>query len=185
MKACPALLAILAPLFFACGPAEAPESGTEPAAALAPLDFEGRYEVTGVTIDQTTGAQRPIHGTVLLSEEDDGARYSSHFELWTLYPGSDSVAAEVVGTGEGDVVERRLEGTASTTLVISSAPGVDTGFAFIPRLVSQRLSSTSTATFEHGAVSIQLENLPAEGEVDYTPTRTMLVGYRVEEENDG
>ena len=171
-------LALSAALLLACGAQDTP---SEPEAPLGPLDFAGRYEVTGVTVDQATGSQRPIYGTVVLKQAE-GERYTSHFELATVYPGSDSVAAQVVGTGEGAVAGWRLEGTSETTLVVSSAPGVDTRFAYIPRMVSARIASTSTATFhQDGTVSIEIENLPAEDEEDYSPTRTTLVGYRLED----
>jgi hypothetical protein len=186
MKTCPPLLLILASLCFACGPAETPGGETRSAPAATKLEFAGRYEVTGVTIDQESGAQRPIRGIVVLNETDGGVRYTSHFELSTLYPGTASVAAELVGTGEGLVVGRRLEGTASTTLVVSSAPGVDTGFAYVPRMVSQRIASSSAAIFQDdGTVSIEIENLPGEGEDDYAPTRTLLVGYPARESRGG
>jgi hypothetical protein len=58
-------------------------------------------------------------------------------------------------------------------------PGVDPGFAFIPRRVSTRIVSTSvTQIAPDGGVEIELSNAPEQGE-DYSPTRTVLTGRRV------
>jgi hypothetical protein len=168
-------------LAMACGPPSEPESAPDSAHEAEPFSFGGRYHVTGVTIDQATGAQRPIQGTIVLNEVEGGSRYTSHVELETLFPGSDAVAAEVVGTGEGDVSGRRLVGTAETQLVAASVPGVDTGFAFVPREVGQRIRSSAIAEIkDDGTVSLEIHNEPAEGEAEYTPTKTLLVGYRAE-----
>ena len=170
-------------LAVGCGPpAEAPTS-EEAAGGPAPASITGRYEVTGVTIDQATGGQRPILGRMSLRVEGD--RYTSHFELSTRYPGSQAVPAEVVGTGQGTVEGDLLRGSADTTLVASSVPGVDVGFAFVPREVSTRIVSTSEARlFADGSVRIEIENAPASG-AEYAPTRTILVGYRVGDLEEG
>lgn len=165
----------------ACGAPSEPESASDPAQGTEPLSFGGRYHVTGVTIDQATGAQRPIQGMIVLTEVEGGSRYTSHVELETLFPGSDAVAAEVVGTGEGHVSGRKMEGTAETQLISAIVPGVDTGFAFIPRQVSQRIRSSAVAEINaDGTISMEIHNEPAEGEAEYTPTRTLLVGYPAE-----
>ena len=71
-----------------------------------------------------------------------------------------------------------LTGTTRTQIVVSSVPGVDTGFAFVPRTVSTRIVSDSVATFDRdGKISIELENRPDEGQ-QYIPTRTILTGRR-------
>ena len=174
----------LVALGVGCGPAE--ESPAPEVAATAPAverSLTGQYEVTGVTIDQTTGGQRPILGRLSLRVEGD--RYTSHFELSTRYPGSQAVPAEVIGTGEGTIKGDRMLGTADTTLVASTVPGVDVGFAFVPRNVSTRIVSTSEAKlFDDGTMRIEIENAPAAG-ADYSPTRTILVGYRVGELEEG
>ena len=168
-------------LMAACGPSSEPESPSGSAEEAGPVSFGGRYEVTGVTIDQTNGAQRPIHGVIVLVEVEGGTRYTSHVELETLFPGSDAVAAEVVGTGEGVVSARKLEGIAETQLVAGSVPGVDTGFAFVPRQVSQRIRSSAVGEImDDGTISLEIHNDPAEGEAEYTPTQTLLVGYPVD-----
>lgn len=176
-----ALISVILALSVACGPPSEPESAPDAAQEAGPVSFAGQYQVTGVTIDQATGAQRPIQGTIILTELEGGSRYSSHVELETFFPGSEAAAAEIVGTGEGKVTGRKLEGTAETQLVAATVPGVDTGFAFVPRQVSQRIRSSSVAEIrEGGTIAVEIENEPAEGEAEYSPTKTLLVGYPVE-----
>ena len=68
---------------------------------------------------------------------------------------------------------------AETQLVVSTVPGVDPNFAFIPRVVGVRLTSTTVAEFgPEGSVTMRVENRPGEGET-YTPTRTILRGVRI------
>jgi hypothetical protein len=62
--------------------------------------------------------------------------------------------------------------------VISTIPGIDPGFAYIPRTTTTRLVSKSVTTLAaDGTILILIENTPAPGE-DYTPTRTTLRGTR-------
>jgi hypothetical protein len=147
------------------------------AGSVAPAPpASGVYEMTGVTIDRRTGIQRPIHGTIVVRIE--GARYTTHFELSTLFPGSQATAAQVTGTGDGRVEGDRLVGQAHTQLAVTSAPGVDVGFAYVPREVSPRILSRSTARFfADGSVRAEIENAAEEGS-EYAPTKTTLVGYR-------
>jgi hypothetical protein len=85
-----------------------------------------------------------------------------------------------VGTGAGRVEGTVLIGTADTNLLVASVPGVDVGFAYVPREVGPRIVSRSRAEFAaDGTLQVEIENEPAEGE-DYEPTRTSLVGYRSE-----
>ena len=136
----------------------------------------GVYEVTGVTVDRVTAIQRPIYGTIVVRVEDGG--YTSHFELSTLFPGSRATAAQVTGTGEGRVEGTRLVGEAHTQLAVTSAPGVDVGFAYVPREVSRRILSRSSASFfADGSVRVEIENAAEEGS-EYSPTKTTLVGFR-------
>ena len=168
------LLALPA-LWLACGgEPEAPEAG----AAAEAVPIGGRYEVKGVTVSLESGHQREIAGIIIIAETEGG--YSSTFNLTTTYPGADqALPAEVIGRGEGTVDGRSLEGTAETQLVMATVPNVDPNFAFIPRMVSTRIASTTRATIAaDGSVTIQIENRPAEGE-DYAPTRTTLHGARV------
>jgi hypothetical protein len=165
---------LLVPLLgLACG--QAGEEGQE-AKEAAPI--AGMYEVRGFTVATESGHQREIAGTVILA--DDGETYTATYNLNTTYPGADeALPAEVIGRGEGTISGRSLEGTADTQLVMATVPGVDPGFAYIPRMVSTRLRSTSVATITaDGTISIEIENQPASGE-DYTPTRTTLRGRRV------
>lgn len=167
---------------LACGgcSAEAPQSG-DVAAAPEPAAISGVYEVKGITRPlEGPGQKRRIAGTVILKQ--DGGRYSATFKLDTTFPdASEPVHADVIGHGEGDIVGRTLTGTTRTQLVVSTVPGVDTDFAFIPRIVGARIVSSSVTEIRpDGSVEIELENQPAEGE-DYRPTHTRLTGHRVAE----
>lgn len=158
---------------LACGAGEDAGRGVTP-----PVEISGQYEVAGVTVETESGAQRPIAGKVIVLRE--GGSYTTHFELSTPYGGSGAAAAEVIGTGSGNVVDSLLRGRVETQLVLGQVPGVDVGFAFMPRQVGPRLISTSVAEFfPDGSVRIELENQPASEEEDYAPTMTTLVGYRV------
>jgi hypothetical protein len=160
-------------LGLACGVGEGTRSE-----AVPPLEISGQYEVTGVTVEMQGGTQRPIRGKVVLVQEGDG--YTANFELSTPYGGSGAAAAEVIGTGEGRVVDNTLRGRVETQLVLAQVPGVDVAFAFIPRQVGPRIVSTSVAEFfPDGSLHIELQNRPASEEEDYTPTETTLVGYRL------
>ena len=100
------------------------------------------YSVAGVTTETASGHQRKLSGTIILAEE--GPRYTATFNLTTTYPGGEqSLPAEVIGKGEGTIEGRTLKGTSHTQLVVATVPGVDPGFAFIPRMVSTRIVSTS------------------------------------------
>jgi hypothetical protein len=153
-------------------------SGGDAADAAPAVPIAGRYEVTGTTVERATGNRREIAGTVILAE--DGASYTATFHLATQYPVGDAVLpAEVIGHGKGTIDGRTLRGVAETQLVMSTVPGVDPGFAFIPRQTSTRIVSNSvTEIAPDGSVTIDIENQPAEGEV-YAPTRTSMQGMRV------
>jgi hypothetical protein len=150
------VLATLALWALACG--------SEPAQVEEPVEvapIAGMYEVHGDTVALETGHKREIAGTVILA--DEGASYTATFNLTTTYPGAEeALPAEVIGKGEGSIEGRTLRGTAQTQLVMATVPGVDPGFAFVPRMVSTRI-----------------ENQPAEGEESYVPTRTTLRGSRI------
>lgn len=178
----PALLALsllaLGALAMGCGP-----GASEPPDVAAPVDpvpISGLYDVSGTTrAINGPGDERRIAGTVVLKQTGD--TYSATFKLDTTFPGAeDPVQADVIGQGEGTVEGRSLRGTARTQLVVSTVPGVDTDFAFVPRIVGARLVSTATTEIApDGSLVIELENQPAEGEHDYLPTRTRLTGRRV------
>jgi hypothetical protein len=158
----------------------------EPPAAEAPVVEEGEevpipgmYRVQGATVDKATGEKRDISGTVILAV--DGDTYTATFHLTTTFPGTgtDPVAAEVIGKGEGKVDGRTLSGIAHTQVVVASIPGVDPNFAFIPRHVSTRLISDSLTTIaRNGSVTIRTDSRGEPGE-DYAPTRTTLRGSRI------
>lgn len=149
---------------------------------LPATPIAGMYEVTGETITPATGDTRSISGKIIIAEE--GGRYTATFNLTTTYPGAEeALPAEVIGKGEGLVNDRSLTGTAQTQLVMATVPGIDPGFAFVPRMTSTRIVSKSTARVAaDGSVQIQIESQPAEGET-YTPTRTILSGFRVSSTN--
>lgn len=148
-------------------------------AAAPPPTISGRYDVQGFTRTPGTAVERRLEGTVILVQQGDG--YTATYELSTTWPASGADAdADVVGVGEGVIEGGRLEGEARTQLVISSVPGVDAGFAFVPRVVTARIVSNSVAKVSSdGSIEIELENRGAEGE-SYAPTRTKLVGRRVD-----
>ncbi len=163
---------------LACGgdSAETPDV----AAAVDPEPISGLYEVSGVTqaLDGP-GDKRRIAGTVVLKQ--DGDSYTATFKLDTTFPGqSEPLQADVIGSGEGTIDGRTLTGTTQTQLVVSTVPGIDTDFAFIPRIVGARVESTAvTEIAPDGSLVINLENHPAEGETDYVATKTRLTGKRV------
>ena len=144
------------------------------------LPIAGMYEVTGETVTKATGDKRAISGKIIIVEEEGGA-YTATFTLMTTYPGAEeALPAEVIGKGEGQIRGRILDGTAETQLVMATVPGVDPGFAFVPRMVSTRLVSRSSATVAaDGTVQIEIDNQAAPGEEGYVPTRTTLSGVRV------
>ncbi len=160
---------------LACGGGESVEAEA-PAAEATPIS--GRYEVKGVTIALESGYRRDIAGTVILAEE--GGTYTAAYQLQTTYPGAEeALPAELIGTGRGTVEGRTLRGTAQTQLAMATVPGVDPGFAFVPRMVSTRIVSTSVTTIAtDGTVTIEIESQSAGGE-DYAPTRTTLRGTRI------
>ena len=181
-RAHPSLLSAL--LLFALSPLAACErSGTEEGAsetAPAPAQpLDGLYEVEGFTVNRDTGAdERKISGTIAIAI--DGANYRATFDLKTTAQGlGGSHGISVIGRGDGIVVERTLSGTAQTQLVTSVVPGVDPGFAFIPRQTSTRIVSRSTAEIAaDGKVKVTIESDGAAGE-NYVATRTRLRGKRV------
>ena len=169
------LLSGLVSSLLACGS----ESESPPGAqSETPLLIEGLYDVKGVTKSTGGSEERRIAGTLIIQQQDD--RYTASFELDTTFPGAARpLQAEIIGTGEGSVDGRTLTGTAQMQMIVATVPGVDTGFAYIPRIVGARIVSTSVSEVRpDGSVVIDLENRPAENE-DYLPTRTRLTGTRV------
>jgi hypothetical protein len=167
---CAALL-----IFTACD--QAPDSATDESAAADAAPIAGMYEVAGTTTETTTGSKREISGTVILAE--DGPNYTATFHLTTVWEGEDGILpAEVIGNGSGTIDGRTLRGNAETQLVISTIPGIDPAFAYIPRTTTTRLVSKSVTTIAaDGAVVIEIDNAGAAGEI-YAPTRTTLQGIR-------
>lgn len=149
--------------------------------AVPPVEdpWSGTYRVTGLTVDQKSGDTRRIEGHVVLTRR--GGQWIAAAELNTQYPTlGGPVHTDVIGNGDGELRGGRLVGTAHTQLVIQTVPGVDTDFAFIPRVVGPRLVSDWTARFESdGSLAIELSNRGEEGE-EYVPTKTTLRGKRVE-----
>jgi hypothetical protein len=165
-------------LVAGCGNSDSPSVSASPASKLS--DLEGLYRVSGKTAQVDGSDERRISGTVRLVHESDS--YTSTYELKTTFPGrDDELVADVIGTGVGRFESETLVGTAETQLVVSTVPGVDPGFAFVPRVVGLRISSVTRANFlADGSVTMQVENSPGEGE-QYTPTHTLLEGQRIDE----
>jgi hypothetical protein len=171
------LTALCAALLVSAACERGPQSATEEPAAAEAAPIAGMYEVAGITIDTNTGRKREISGTVILA--DSGDSYTATFHLDTVWEGRDGILpAEVIGKGSGTIEGRILRGSAETQLVISTIPGIDPAFAYIPRTTTTRLVSNSLTTLAaDGSVFIEIENSPAIGEI-YAPTRTTLRGSR-------
>lgn len=172
-RSLPGLLGLL---ILTLGCSAEPEPGADEGASALPIG--GMYEVTGVTVAQESGHRREIAGTLIIVEYGD--RYTATFDLNTTYPGADqALPAEVIGKGEGKIDGRKLTGSAETQLVMATVPGIDPGFAYVPRMVSTRIASSSVATITpDGNVSIEIQNRPGPG-AEYSPTRTTLHGSRI------
>lgn len=169
--------ALVTALFWivACGS----EDTATPVAKSAPgQPIAGMYQVGGVTVEVQSGQKREISGTVILAV--DGSKYTSTFDLDTMFQTPEgALSADVIGNGSGTVDGRTLTGDARTQVVISTVPGVDPGFAFIPRTTTTRIVSESVTTIGNdGSVEIEIESSGAEGQT-YAPTRTVLRGARV------
>lgn len=154
----------------------------KPARAADPAatdPFSGTYDVLGTTVDTRSGDTRRIEGHIVLTRKN--GHYAATAELETDFPThGGAMRADVIGTGDGKPSGKGLAGSAHTQLVIQTVPGVDTGFAFIPRHVGPRLVSTWIAHLEaDGTLVVELTNQGAKGET-YSPTRTTLRGKRVE-----
>ena len=172
-----AAAALLLGASWAACDASPPDPTDDPATAMV----SGRYRVKGLTTDPTSPHERKISGSVILVQ--DGAQYTATYEFKTTFPAEGGFAnAEVVGVGQGAVDGSTLTGTAHTQLVISAVPGVDTGFAFVPRIVTTRIVSNSVARIRpDGTIVIEIENRAEPGQ-DYRPTRTRLTGRRVSDD---
>ncbi len=170
------LCCLAAAALLACGP---PSDVASPPGGSEAADIAGLWEVQGTTVEKgNEESSRAISGTVTLSQQ--GQRYTSTFTMKTVFatPGGASVDTDVIGTGDGTVEGRSLRGRAQTQLVMASVPGVDTAFAFVPRMVSTRIvSRVKGQLLEDGTISLEIESTPAEGE-QYLPTRTVLTGRR-------
>lgn len=171
---------LLVATFFATGlacDARDPVVAT-PDVSAAALPISGRYDVEGVTVEVGSGSRREISGTIILLQQGD--RYTATFDLATLFPTQQGgLQADVIGQGSGSVEGRTLTGEAQTQVVISSVPGVDPGFAFVPRTTTTRIVSHSVTTISpEGRVEVRIESDPAPGET-YARTRTTLAGAKV------
>lgn len=145
------------------------------AAGSAEPVLSGMWNVEGVTVETVSGKTRQIAGTIILAQE--GKHYTSTFDLDTTLPSEGGpVHANVIGEGEGNVEGRTLSGTTHTQIIVSGAPNVDTGFAYVPRTVGTRIISKTKATLaEDGTIAIEIESEPAPGET-YASTKTTLKG---------
>jgi hypothetical protein len=171
---------------WACGsePEPAGEAAATAEVALADSsEITGSYEVEGTTVEIESGRSRRIEGTVILNAK--GSTYTATFALKTTYPTPDGpLPADVIGEGSGEVKGGKLRGTSKTQLVMATVPGVDTGFAFVPRHVGPRIVSSSVGSVtKDGTLTIEVENEAAPGVV-YPPTRTTLRGERIPDEGN-
>ncbi len=172
-------LLFLAPvlcLAAACG--GEPDVAAPPPPGTARIHVAGTYRVTGTTVETRTGSEREISGLMILQQ--DSGRYHARYDLSTVYPSPEgSLDTDMIGSGEGSIEGGTLRGTAETQLVIGTIPGVDAGFALIPRTVGPRVVSTSVATLQpDGSILMEIQSKPKPGE-DYAPTVTTLTGTRV------
>lgn len=169
--------ALGAALVFVSACERAQEAPT-PDVSAAPPALSGVWAVEGVTVETASGKTRQITGTILLNQE--GGRYTSSFDLDTAFASDGGpIHANVIGEGEGTVSGRTLHGTSHTQILISGAPNVDTGFAYVPRQVGTRIVSTTKATIaDDGTIAVEIESAPEPGE-SYAPTKTTLKGSYV------
>ena len=169
------LLSLLVGL-VACG---GTEQATSPEVAAGPVVIPGTYDVSGTTVESGTGSQRSLEGTITL--HSDGDTYTASFNLSTrMTSAGESTRAELVGTGSGSIQGDTLVGSAETQVILALVPGVDPGFALLPRGGTTRIMNSSRAVVSpDGTVKIQIESEGAPGS-DYTPTRTTLTGKRVD-----
>lgn len=146
--------------------------------ALEPIEVTGRYQMSGVTTTPGSDLKRKLSGIMRI--EQAGQLYKASYEFKTKFPGEGApMDADVIGVGEGKVDGRSITGSARTQIVVSSVPGVDTGFAFAPRRVSARIVSTTTGEFEaDGLLVIEIESHADKGET-YQSTRTRMRGRRI------
>ena len=158
-----------------CG-SEAPDSENEMSAS--PASFAGTYHVSGRTVETESGQGRDIEGTIVITQ--DGDDYATSFELTTAFPTPGGpTEAQVVGTGTGALQGQELIGTASTQIILAQVPGVDVGFAFLPRTYGPRITSQSTSRLEaDGSLTIEITNEAEEGQ-SYLSTRTTVRGARI------
>jgi hypothetical protein len=156
-----------------------PAAAAEPAEVAGDDPFSGTYEVKGMTTDLKSGDTRRIVGHIVLTKQGD--HWTAKSDLTTDFPTQGgAVHTDVIGNGEGTRKGDGLDGTAHTQLVIGMVPGVDAGFAFVPRQVGPRIvSKWSAHRDKDGSLVIELSNAPEKGE-QYTPTKTTLRGTRVE-----
>lgn len=170
---------------FGCGSGNDVEAPSPEAAGPAEaVSLAGMYQVSGFTVVIGSEDRRDISGTIIMAQEGDS--YTATFNLVTEFPTVDgSVKSDIIGQGEGVIEGRVLRGSARTQIVAAGVPGVDPGFAFIPRRVGTRIVSRTFAEIaEDGTLRIELENEPAEG-AEYISTRTVLTGTRMQMELAG
>ncbi|RIL02011.1 MAG: hypothetical protein DCC71_16955 [Proteobacteria bacterium] len=167
---------LLALALFSAAAARAEAAGEDP--------YSGTYDVRGTTTDLASGDVRRIEGHVVLTRRGEG--WAASAELETDYPTHGGpLRTDVIGKGEGARSDGGLSGSASTQLVIQTAPGVDTHFAFVPREVGPRIVSKWKAHLApDGTLVVELANEPEPGQ-KYSPTRTTLRGTRVEMPGEG
>jgi hypothetical protein len=143
-------------------------------------NISGRYDLSGVTSTPGTDQSRRIGGSMVIRQMGDA--YTASYEFETLFPGENKpVEAHIIGVGEGQLDGLKMLGTARTQIVVSTVPGVDPAFAFIPRGVTTRIVSESVGLVSpDGSISVDIISRAAEGET-YTSTRTRMTGIRIDD----
>jgi hypothetical protein len=169
---------LLCAFVVACGDPPATQELPDVAAMRDAVPISGTYRVSGTTVDEHTGSERGVSGTIVVKAEGD--TYTTTFSLNTTLLGSgEPQKAELIGHGEGTVTGRDLTGTAETQLIVALVPGVDAGFGMLPRVATARILNRANASIDTGGgVRIEIESEPAPGET-YAPTRTTLRGRRI------
>jgi hypothetical protein len=97
-------------------------SGLAAAEEGAETDYSGVYEMQGVIRVVGSSAERPMSGKIVLKQ--DGQSYRSTFYLKTIVRTDQGKRdAELIGNGEGKLVDGKLTGSAETQMVTSKLGG--------------------------------------------------------------
>jgi hypothetical protein len=154
-------------------------SGLAAAEEGAETDYSGVYEMQGVIRVVGSSAERPMSGKIVLKQ--DGQSYRSTFYLKTIVRTDQGKRdAELIGNGEGKLVDGKLTGSAETQMVTSKLGGAMGSFPGIPKEVSSVSSANVAGHFEaDGALILEFENEQLAGFPERT--RTEMKGVRIDD----